>query len=224
MLPKKFIAIIVCVLLCVGIVIGENIPLLSSNQLLFERFENTSIVNVDGKNYVIGEVKDANGIKRLINEGKIRYIDGIYMFDVSLSSLDCVLACKEFCGITEVYTHRYAIEEDIIKEYLDNGVLVKIVEDGPISAEYEGYNFVGFGIKSKSIMFVKKGCYLRDFSNSKFADYSVFRTYEYEEYFEFLTGICNNASGEYTDFGNDVVSFVKRVRVQFSSNGAHVVG
>ncbi len=166
------------------LLIVQNTPLLSDGEIVYASglYDVTSIVRVDGKTAIVGDVSRQNEVDGALSAMRVSKVDLVYLNELSDANddevarvalrygVDCVYVCEEQARSASVFKlTKLGVE---VRRAEKTGEIVPIIQDG---------NFRGYAYLRYETVFLPYGANATALSSEYFRLFRVFRCYGYEE-------------------------------------------
>lgn len=186
MIPKGKPAILLYSVVACAALCAVGMPAVDNSLTVVPCSENTSIVCVDGKAYIVGYMGDEYSVRKTLKKLRRRRVDGMYLLSVDNRAVDSIIKLGQSFDIGSVYC---ADAENGVR-LIENGVDFRLYDgDGAFALEYDGGEVLGFAYKD--VLFAANGANERAFSA-----YGYVRTVAVENVIDGVTYYCNYGTDE----------------------------
>lgn len=170
---------------------GINIPALNNAIVAVACSDNTSILCVNECVYVVGYAYDSYELHRALERSACKRIDGIFLFDINMRTVDSIVELDSGFEIGAVYCDKFNTAAEIL---IDNGIdyfMETAENEYALNVAYVGGEKIGY--EYNSVLFAKDGV-----DEAAFSVYDVVRVRTVENPRRDTVYLCNysDASGD----------------------------
>jgi ComEC/Rec2-related protein len=181
MLPKKFIAVSLCVLLSVGIVLVDNLRFLGDTHIVYAnaRYDVTTLLKTDDKFVIVGDMTKYCKIETCVKNSRAHAIDSIYVTHLENKNVDYVIKLANKYRVNTVYV-REETDPMLVQYLVLNNVNVDVADYQTRLSVVEQYGeFIGY--KYKNVLLTSYKTKLNNVSKEYLSTYKVVRAYSCKE-------------------------------------------
>lgn len=159
LVPKKYISIILAIIVSFSLITIENIPKTKDNTIIYSgsKWDVTSIVCTQGETLVIGDLS-SNVILENFKEQRIREVDKLFLTKLNSYNVDLVIkVCKTY-RVKNVYVNLNDLDNFVVFDLIDNGIDIQDVKKQKLvipvfnDGEFCAYSLT---ISDSSVLFMK---------------------------------------------------------------------
>lgn len=195
MLKKKFIPIILCAVLAVGVVLADNLRFSGDTQIVYSnaRYDVTTLLKTGDKYVIVGDLSKYCKIESCVKEARVHKVESLYVTNLTANNISTVIRLADKYDVSAVYI-RSETDTALTHELIINNVNVQLVSAQNTLYEIkENGKFVGF--KYKNVLLTSFKTDLDDISTQYLSLYKVVRAYSHRE----IEGVKLALNFEYTE-------------------------
>lgn len=181
MVTNKFLAVLLCILLSVGIVMADNLRFVGDMHIVYANAncDVTTLVKTDDKYVIVGDLTKYCKIESCIKNSRAHLVESIYLTHLSAQNEDYVINLAKKYKVSFVYVRDDAeimsvqslLQSDInVKHVSSQSIIHEIAQDG----EFVGYKY-------KDVLFTSYYSNLEILSKEYLSTYEVVRAYSYSD-------------------------------------------
>lgn len=181
MVPKKFIAIIMCIVLASGIILADNLRFNGEVHLVYAnaRYDVTTLIKTGDSYAIVGDVTKSCKIESCVNNVRAHKIDSIYVTYLNANNVYFIARLADKYNVDAVYVRDSSPAEQV-QLLVQNNVTVKLTSSQNLLREIEeDGKFVGY--KYKNVLMTSYKTDMDKLSRQYLSTYSLVRAYSYKE-------------------------------------------